>query len=405
MKTYLLLFHLAFFLAAFSQERMKPNLFIIESEDKFGFIDTLGNVIVTPQYEGIQPYARNGIFWVKKYNPEKKKKVYLLVNSMSQLVSRDTFENVNKSFRLDRWVFKKSTGWGVLDASGKELIPFEYDKIKIEDNEVVCAEKKGISGYFTEPNLNNFMPLPKQDKYIYNYIGEGYYSVYDKQSKLYGIFDTKINGNKLESNYTKIERVRFGQVVLGKTKEGVGIYDLNREEYIVKSGDYIDIWLPKFPKFNFVDEDSLFIATNVSDSGSLECHVIDYCGKSSKIKGDLADQYFIKGKGFTCGIASFRFFTNNLVYCGGVNADGKLIIPAKFNQIGPSSEGMIRVNEGNLFGFWSSNGIEKIPSVFVEARAFINGISYVKKQIVQKGKTIVEEGYIDINGNFIWKKT
>lgn len=390
-----------------SSQRIKADLFVIETDGKYGYIDKHGSVQVEPVYDRIQQYASGDVFWVKKYDPIMAKSIYLLVNTQSQLVLRDTFERVRTNFSLDKWAFGKSTGWGLVDRTGEVLIPFVYDEINVQDNRIVIAKKNGVHGYFMESDLTTFVPLPEQDKYNYHPIGEGYFSAYDKQNHYYGIFDTKTTDIVLAPQFMKMNRVRFGQVVLSIPGKGTGVFDLNRMEYIVEPEVYIDIWMPKIsqPYFGEEREDSLFIATKGSPNGQLEYLIIDRNGRPTKVKGNMANQYAIRGTGFFCGVAAFRFHTDDRPLVGGVNENGELIIPTKFDQIGPASEELIIVTRGDFFGYWSSKGTEQIPLIFSEAGLFINGLAYVKKETKDGKKTSTEEGYINTDGTFIWKKT
>lgn len=404
---------LFFFKLSLNAQDILPEYFYIKENGRYGLIDTKGNVVVKPTYKDVPSFVAGNVFYVEKYvNPELGDK-YFLMHMDGSLASKDTFDGVSLiDFPIEEWAFEKQKKWGVVNSDGKILIPFEYENLSVVQPGVIVAKRSGEHGYFLKEHSYEFTSLPEQDKYDYDYIGDGYFSYFDRKEGRYGIFYAFDGKFMLKPIYAKIKRVRYGQVILEKYNNGIGgigVYDLNKMKFVVEIGKYSNIWMPAINATHINkgayasghEEDSLFLATKKTDNGQAEFCILTYSGEERKIGSgeDTRDWLFSTNSyGFYGGCA---YFTGKEIGC--IDMNGDLIIhPSEgYDWIGKSSEGLIPLGKSGKKGFVNFDGKVVIPFVFSEVNEFINGIAKVE-QPVEGDDRLIKKGYIDREGNWIW---
>lgn len=139
----------------------------VQQNGKWGFIDTLGNEVIsctydTPNKDEPEPLFSNGMAWVKKrgkwgcidlngkikiqflyqavnefYNGSalvKKKNKWGFINPKGETLIPFEFSDA-ASFTSMGWAkIKKSGAWGIIDQAGKVILPAEYSQIEIYEN-------------------------------------------------------------------------------------------------------------------------------------------------------------------------------------------------------------------------------------------------------------------------------
>ncbi|TAE17736.1 MAG: WG repeat-containing protein [Bacteroidetes bacterium] len=158
---------------------MPNDLIGVQKRDKWGYINTAGEEVITPQYEAVTPFEQ-GATTVRKNN-----KWGLIGKNNKPLTAFefDTITTLAYSFdatRLDRKTPNKQTYnarkngfWGILNAQGKTIIPFEYTKIEAQDNYFIGTNKAGKVG-ISDHTGKVLIPyqydewVQKFDNYTYN---------------------------------------------------------------------------------------------------------------------------------------------------------------------------------------------------------------------------------------------
>ena len=96
-------------------------------------------------------------------------------------------------------------------------------------------------------------------------------------------------------------------------------------------------------------------------------------------------------------------------------AGGKVIVPPKYDEIDPFSEGLALVVSNNSFGFIDKTGKEVVPLQYKDAHSFSEGLAAVQlktgpnttKTVKNAGSTVtiftagVKYGYIDKSGKLM----
>lgn len=190
--------------------------------EKFGFIDTLGNWIIKPQYddafpfyEGLASVCKNdSCFYIDKegntvssqYYEEaesykngiaivKKDNLYFLLNRSSQIISKG-YQDISASSN-NLFVCKLNNSYGAINAKGEIIIPFTYNK------------------------LGNF-----KNNYAYY-----------QSTKHYGIVD--INNKALTAQWDWVSDVDTNSIAIVKKNNRFGLMTVNEELILSADYDYI----------------------------------------------------------------------------------------------------------------------------------------------------------------------
>lgn len=287
------------------------------SLEKFGYIDTLGNWKILPQFddalnftEGIASVCRNdSCFYINKEGIQifnqtfdeaenysngvaivKRKSKYYLINRSGQVIS-DAFEDMITSIGK-YFICKKQDMYGVINAKGEIVIPFKYNKLgNFEngyayylkkqyglintDNKVLQAQWDWISNvdenalsvvkrdnFFGLMNLNEELLLPTKFDFITPCMNGIYLVVKDN---LYGFFNAieKCFITSITYNYNNANPVSYyTNGTLFKLLQGdkVALIDANGKQSI-PFGQYQDVYFAKSniirvqknSKYGFVD--------------------------------------------------------------------------------------------------------------------------------------------------------
>lgn len=82
--------------------------------------------------------------------------------------------------------------------------------------------------------------------------------------------------------------------------------------------------------------------------------------------------------------------------CGLINRDGVEVVPCLYNEVTYPADGMIRVLQDTLYGFFDTLGHQRIPFRYRAASIFSEGLAVVAVDI---DSTLVAYGYVDTVGN------
>ena len=86
---------------------------------------------------------------------------------------------------------------------------------------------------------------------------------------------------------------------------------------------------------------------------------------------------------------------------GGIDKNGKIVIPFEYDKIGELHNGLIAASKNNLWGFIDTNGNIKIPFEYEKAHQFKQDdlaevAKYGKSFLINKqGQCIIENGSKD----------
>lgn len=254
---------------------------------------------------------------------------------------------------------EKEGKWGAIDATGKTVIPFEWDYANSFSDGLAFVNKSGMLSYIDTTGKS---VIPCEWDSANNFI-RGHASV--KLDNKWGFIDTT------------------GTLVIPCEWDKVGSF--SEGLFNVKKAD----------KWGYIDATGKVVIPFEWDSAGI---FIDGIALAKK-----ADQYgFIDTTGklvISCGWDEVGSFSEGLAYVqkegkyGFIDTTGKLVIPCEWDYVGNFSEGLAYVQKAGKYGFIDTTGKLVIPCEWDDAGKFSEGLASVTKS----GKS----GYIDITGKLI----
>lgn len=356
-------------------------LALVKENDKFGYIDKLGNEIISCQYDDAEDF-KCGMALVK--NGDKMG----AINNQNEFVIPCIYN--------DLYIFNDSTvraeingEEGVINNNGKTIVPFEYDGIWEPSEGLFPVRKNGSIGFI---NKSGKLVIPLQYEEI-NDIGfcqglagvkiDGKWGYIDKKGEIAIPFDEHLTGCPFYSGLSTIKR---GGNKCEMDAEG-RIKVKNNQPFemavINKEGLQVSKWF----KGNIMDFENGFACIRgekFSPMGMIDSNlnvVIPIEFRTMNKYETLGDNLFWVTLGE--GKDGFYDIKNNC-----------LAIPCIYDipLLGVANEeGLVAAVKSGKCGFLNSNNEAVIPFIYDRAEHFSEGFAVV----VRNGKY----GYVDRYGN------
>lgn len=201
---YLLMF--TYFLAP-AQKRL---YYAYRIENKWGFSDVNGKILITPEYDAVSPFFTHyfaELYCAKVY--KKNKEAYIDTNN-SKITKY--FDKINFSFSENKfnYLIKKRGKYGVTDRNYKIIIPFDYDSL-FQDEMDLYSDLK--DKYYGKKNLKWYRIIIKDSLNITEI--KDLSSVTNAQSEYYfyeGDFNDIQNENISENYFYKYEKLMKAKI-------------------------------------------------------------------------------------------------------------------------------------------------------------------------------------------------
>lgn len=360
-------------------------------------MDTTGRVLSQDiEYKDITPFY-NQVAVVKE-----RSKYFLIDTNLKKL--KGPFKKLNPIQDSPLYVFKSKRLYGVMDSSGKKLVPPKFKRIQIEDHGVLKCKKPsfwtGSNTYFLYSIANKSF-IGKGWKKT-KHFGEGIAVL--KKNK-YAEIDTlghqvlAYKFNKLKSRYYGITPARRNRnwylynsqnqdftgpfYMVGDYKYGICLVQNERKEspfYLDRS--YKTFQLPTYLKVQSFVENTPFVVSDTLER-------IFYTNES----GTRLSRYYQDAKGFQNGVALVK---QNYKW-GIINKKDKYICKPTFSKIYPFQNNKALVEINYLKGVYEINQNqvkETIPPYFEK-------ITYTPSKHFRVEKT-GRIGYFTSDGTLIW---
>jgi hypothetical protein len=339
-----------------SQAQAPKSLFPVEKDDRWGFIDRTGKIVIPLQFDSANDF-HEGLALVTV----KGKKLF--IDTSGQVVIKPAFDivddfseghaavNIGQTRIPNLGLISNPGKWGYIDKTGKLIIPLKFTHA--EDF------SEGLAGV-TDGERGGFI---------------------DHQGKF--VFDVPLD------------------VTLGFHEGMVGILWRGTLNYFDRTGKKIATPGDYGPKSNSFSEG--LVPISIGDKWGF----MDQTGKLM-----IAPQ-FEDAEDFSEGLAPVKVRTADTVWCpadaagdrsgstmmyGYVDKSGKLVIPAVFNSAAPFSEGVAAVTKCDQAYFVDKTGKTVITGNFTYASSFSGGLARVD--------TLTKDGllwaYIGKTGKLVW---
>ncbi|HET9747017.1 MAG TPA: WG repeat-containing protein [Chitinophagaceae bacterium] len=190
-------------------------LIAVKKGDKMGIIDKTGNIIIPFEYDNVYvQYQVKDVFpAVKKANG---KNFYGIINSQNKVSVPLVYDELLMDSNLIK--VKKSGKWGVVNIAGQQILPEEYDAIYTYSGEKMIQATKGDQlKFFTASGTLLF----EKAKNVYTILGCADGMIRCKVNDKYGFLDHK--GNEvIITRYDDASDFINGLAKVGKKTAGSG---------------------------------------------------------------------------------------------------------------------------------------------------------------------------------------
>ena len=334
------------------EEVKQYNYFVLKQNDKYGIIDTKGNILINPEYEEVKlPNPEKAIFVC--YQGEKTRvfneKVEEILTQYEN-VEPIQLKNIASNLIYEKSVLKyeQNGKYGLINFEGKKLVDAVYDEIDslpYKEGELIVKqnEKCGLININGKKIIKTEYDEINSDQYYTN-----------------------------EENYN-----HSGYIVSNKTQEGYRYGYIDYKAKLILPVEYNEI--------NKVSEEYLI------------------CAKNGQYGVNKNQENIIKNE-----YQSIRYDQNNKAFIveksgkfGAINTEGKSIIPVEYNQIDITGIYLYAQNEQGTT-VYDNNGtqVKVEPSIAIlntsndKYKIKINNDNGTKYGIIDKnGKQIIEEKY------------
>ncbi len=331
---------------------------------EFGYVDTVGNVIVQPQFS----VAEN---FVNEVGIVKKEQKWGMVDATGKMLIPCKFDRVDFLENTDNKIIRISNNsqrYGVIDTLGEVVVDLKYDKIGIFKEGRLAVMRNGKWG-FVDPSGHEIIPCR-------------YSKVND--------FSNKLASVKLGRKWGFIDQQ--GKVVIDFKYRKVGNFsDGLAWVATIKGVGYIDL------------KGELAIPLNFSKAYDFEQNVARVVVNGEWGLINKVGKYFLKPKYSKItkfsehGTAVVRMGSSNFKY-GLINRTGNILTNKKYKRIGIFSEGMAPVRHKGLYGFINSRGKLVIEPRYSKISGFHNGRAMVQREgecgyVNKRGEEVIDLEY------------
>ena len=351
--------------------RSKINLYPILQDGKYGFIDSLGKIIIPCTYDWVDGFSAGTAVVMTDDQAG-------FINKEGKVILPLFYEEANPFYK-GLAIVKMNGKYGLVHKTGRQVLPFEFEDISWNNkqDEIIVALKLGVYYFYSlsgkilfEGKFEKAGDFNSGKAYI---IKDGKYGFIDSKGKptIPAVYDWAENFSASSAAAPVIARV--------KQNDKFGLIDTSGKLLLPCEYTSIDEFsegmavIVKEKKFGFADE-----------SGKIVIPIkFDYSPEISAAKG------------FQNGMAKAEQNKKR----GLIDRTGKFIVPCEFDDIRAYSHELCAVKKGK-WGYIDKNKKQKISCQFDYAWDFAPSIpsgSGGLARVKIKGKT----GFINTKGELI----
>ncbi|MFY8021543.1 MAG: WG repeat-containing protein, partial [Bacteroidia bacterium] len=329
------------------------------------------------EYTSIQEAGENSVILLKDNK-------YELFSIEGKALSKISFNNLEK---VDsNRILAKSDQWGIIDNTGKEIMPFEYGSIYQKSTQLLALSKQGRTAIM---NREFKLILPYTFGYIGRMIGDyfvaqngNYYGFYHQSGKeIFPWVYHEINYNenlsilllrkdskwaladtsgKLLSSFI-FDEIRMAKKPNQYNEQIIAIRINKLWGFLSKTGKLI--LTPQFESISSWNNESFIVRNNK--------HFGFYNAEGDKIFDTIYDDIkFIHEQLLAIKI-------NGKYSFGEINSN-KILFEPRFDEVSNFAEDLIAVSINTKWGFATKKGGLAIPCIYNQAQAFHEGRACVK---------------------------
>jgi|GEM_PF-1465848 len=400
---------------------------VFRSDEKYGYKDQDGNIVIDPEYDRVFASQKEYIVACKR---EPSDYAYFAFDYKGKLIDKS---NVLYS-AAGLAIFSENGKYGVLDAAGNQILPAEYDEVKILDYENISVCLNGKYGLY---NCGKEIVPVKYDSLaigrsytanneIYRYIlakslvDEKHEEMENQHVAWVGNYKPSLYDFDNGLLYEDCDSIKYFEeeklfVIEKDGKEGVIdtqgniVIDLVYDDIAVFEGSgYIRCLIDGKsgiidtagnvifePQFGYIAE---FTENGLAVVKDIETEKYGYIHKDGYVaipfEYDSASDFSDNGLARVSMREKVGY--NSVLIDGYIDQAGRYVIRPSFWEASDFHDGLAAVQKsyGDLYGFINNGGNYVISPQYAEVRDFSNGIAAVRSDMGYWG-------YIDKTGAYV----
>ena len=291
----------------------------VATDGKFGLIDKKGTFVLRPRFSNIECFNEYGIAKVR-YGNERIR--YGLINKRGDLITDRNYRNI-ETYSEGLAAVKYKNGYGFINNLGKMVVPDHYSKVGYFSEGRASVQKNGLCGFIDRWGKE---VVPLRYSKCQNF-SDGK-AIVERGQKKTGLID--LTGNE-------IIKPSINRLIGYSEARGLAIDEKYRFYYITDQARVYDGFYQKASKFQH------------------GVAVVQLDGKWGIInqKGiEIIPPKYDEISSFKDGYAKVRIRGFN----GLSNLKGELIVQPDYEYISYAGEGLFRVEQGDMIGYFDSEG-------------------------------------------------
>jgi hypothetical protein len=340
-------------------DNMTTQLYKIRENNKFGFMNTAGEVVIEPQYYKVEDYY-NG-FSIATFNNKP-----VPLDNLGRLLMKHLFNFVGK-FEERKARARLVSKWGYIDERGSLVIDVQFDQAENFSEGLAAVKVEGFWGFINHEG--DYAITPRF--FSAGHFKHGLAPVRFTEDGLFGFVD-KEGRTVIKASYEKAYPFQGELAVF----EQEGKWGFINRKGDVEVPPLFDI--PANPFYGqFHDGKAVIIKDNV----------YGYINQNCKLDQSPSFAYALD---YSEGLGVVKL-DNKFGY---LDLKSDLQIMPDFDAASSFSGGMAAVKKRNMWGYINKEGKTIIPFRYDAAYPFKNGLALVEKEDIWS--------YINIKGDVIW---
>ena len=326
----------------FSKDPVRPDQFLLfEENGKVGLKDEEGNVLIPARYDAIG-WSNGKLSIVDKVVGYRSEGMWGLIHTSNKVLTPPEFLDIKPGEGSFFIAQKKSPlsqrpSFGVISSSGKTVIPFIYDGLKLSNMRAVVMSRTGNKFHFGLTDLSHKLLIPLEYQRIYS-LGSLRFAVenFENKSAIFSEEGGQLTGFTIDSISSFKEDLA---IIYENQRQGV----INRSGQMIVKPSYDEVRLMKDRTIEARESDTwLFLSGDNKPQGEF---------RGDALTAISADRYIVQVDGnvrltdnrfqpLHKGLFSSLgpFMNGSAVFTQGgksgvINTSGKILIPAAYHRL------------------------------------------------------------------------